>query len=83
MTNQGQQKSVNVFSWDFKSQLVEMLTNPDVFGDVNKLVVNKNDPWSRYLPNANDGGELLSSSWMNKTYDYFENNVSNFSWETH
>ena len=83
LTNQGQPKSAFVFSWDFQSQLVELLTNPNVFGNVNKLVVNKDNPWSRYVPDPNDGGEILSSLWMNRTYDYFERNILNFSWDTH
>ena len=57
--------------------------DPYIFGDINKLVVNPNDPWTRYIPNKNDGGEILSSSWMQNTYDKLETTIPNFSWETH
>ena len=38
---------VSVFTWNFKNYLKEMLVDPGLFGDVNKLVLNKEgNRWS-------------------------------------
>ena len=75
---------VSVFTWNFKSYLTEMLVNPMLFGDVDKLVVNRDgNKWLRYDPDPNDGGEILGSQWMQRTYDWFESNVDGFQWNTH
>ena len=60
-----------------------MLTSPSIFGDPKKLVLNPNDPWSQYIPNANNGGEILGASWMQRMYDHFESVVPGFDWNTH
>ena len=74
-------ESTTVFNWSFEKQFRELILSPHIFGDLSKLVVNPEDPWTRYTRDPDDGGEILSSRWMQETYDKYKQ-MEDFSWET-
>ena len=60
---------VPVTSFDFKSVLFSLLSNPKLVGDITKLDVNQHDPFSRYV--AKDGllSCVNSGQFYNDAYD--------------
>ena len=60
---------VPVTSFDFKSVLFSLLSNPKLVGDITKLDVNQDDPFARYV--AKDGllSCVNSGQFYNDAYD--------------
>ena len=70
---------VSVFTFSFQRDFEEMINSKHYFGNLDNLVVNSDDKWGRYIPNANDGGEILSADWMQRTYDKIQEEYPGFS----
>ena len=57
---------MNCIVFDVKSGILDLLGDRGIFGDLNNLVVNKEDPFLPYIPR--DGGdEVLDGSWSRNT----------------
>jgi len=69
---------VEVITYDFKEQLEDILSDPILFGDLNNLVVNKddNDTEDKWRPYRNQDGllyEVLDGNWYQ---NYGKNTVT-------
>lgn len=68
---------VPVTRFDFTTQLISLITDPRLVGDINNLDVNPNDPFGKY-----DNGGVLSTfnsgSWYNKAYNHCVKNENDF-----
>ena len=54
--------SPRIITYDFKSQLLNLLSNKELFSDITKLSVNQTDIWSPYQRNDNYPFELQDGS---------------------
>jgi hypothetical protein len=62
--------TATVYRFDVKHQIHDLLMD-DLFFDVNNLVVNRNKPFSRYVPEDGMIDEIQSGQWYERTYDQF------------
>jgi hypothetical protein len=63
---------VSVFFWNAKKAIIESLCCPRLYGDTDNLIVNDNDPFSKYIPHSSpneDGCEILSGRVYQDTYN--------------
>jgi hypothetical protein len=59
---------VSVFRYDIRHQVKSLLAEP-LFHDMSNLVVNKEDPFGKYLPSNSILDEIQSGEWYSRTYD--------------
>jgi hypothetical protein len=63
---------VSVFYWHAKKSIIESLACPRMYGNTDNLIVNENDPFSKYTPHSSpneDGTEVISGKVFQNTYD--------------
>jgi hypothetical protein len=59
---------VSVFRFDLRHQIKSLLAEP-LFHDISCLVVNKEDPFGKFLPLNGVLDEIQSGDWYRRTYD--------------
>jgi hypothetical protein len=60
--------TATVYRFDVKHRIQDLLMD-DLFFDVNILVINRNKPFSRYVPEDGMIDEIQSGQWYQRTYD--------------
>jgi hypothetical protein len=60
---------VTVCHYDFVEQLIDLLSDQSIFGDVDNLDVNKNDPFGKFVRDDGRVNEVNSGSWYQSAYD--------------
>jgi hypothetical protein len=63
--------TVPVTTFDFVSQLHSLLSDKEL-NNTENLVINKDNPFTRYIPPDGRLGECLSGSWYNHAWDHME-----------
>jgi hypothetical protein len=61
-------EAVSVFRFDVRHQIKSLLAEP-LFHDISNLVVNKEDPFGKYVPPNGVLDEIQSGAWYSRTYD--------------
>jgi hypothetical protein len=63
---------LSVYYWDTKQSIIESLVCPRLYGDTDNLIINKDKPFSKYIPHLppNEvGTEVISGKVYQDTYD--------------
>eukprot|EP00978_Attheya_sp_CCMP212_P041930 scaffold247263_cov43-Attheya_sp.AAC.1 len=58
---------MTVHHFDFEQSVKFCLSKNEIFGDINNLVVNPDNPFGRFKPDNLD--EICSGSWCQNTWD--------------
>jgi hypothetical protein len=63
---------VTVFFWNAQQTIIESLACPRMYGDLGNLIVNKDDPFAKYVPHSSMneiGTEIISGKVYQDTYN--------------
>ena len=61
---------IEITAFDFQAQLYSLLSNDELTNDLNMLDVNKDDPFTKYIPPDGMIGTFNSGSWYNNAWDF-------------
>jgi hypothetical protein len=66
----GEREVAVVISYDFSSQLMDLLHDDSIFGNLDNLDVNPDNPYGRYISGNDEFDEVNSAYWYGQAYDH-------------
>ena len=64
--------TARVVTWNAFDQVRSLLGNTLIFGNMNHLVVNRDDPFTKYMPEDGRLGEVMSGEWYDRAWEVKE-----------
>jgi hypothetical protein len=58
-----------VYRFPYKPLIIDQLTDPEFYANLNNLAVNKVDPFSKYIPTSPADPEVHAGRWYQETHD--------------
>ena len=58
-----------VYRFPFQPLIVDQLTDPEFYANLDNLAVNKEDPFSKYIPTSPADPEVHAGRWYQETWD--------------